>query len=232
MANYDSRDFEQMDFAGRFPRSDDVVGVDHWVRLIAGIRDHASRAGTPAGAAAVFREFDQFLRSVVALKTAHRTARVFVSHQRNDWREAERVAWHATEVGFEYWLDVHDPVLTFATGNPLPPLVKSVLIAAIIEMGLLNSSHVVSLQTTRSRHSRWVPYEFGRAKARLPFSGNAASWFEKGIVPDPDGDYLSLAFCAPTELDLQNWFAGQPGACHGAPNRIWPKPYVPAKLPN
>lgn len=156
MANYDSRDFEQMDFAGRFPRSDDVVGVDHWVRLIAGIRDHASRAGTPAGAAAVFREFDQFLRSVVALKVAPRTARVFVSHQRNDWREVERVAWHATEVGFEYWLDVHDP----------------------------------------------------------------------------DGNYLSLAFCAPTELDLQNWFAGQPGARHGAPNRIWPKPCVPAKLPN
>jgi hypothetical protein len=232
MANYDSRDFEQMDFAGRFPRWSDVVGVDDWVRLIAGIRDHASRAGTPDGAAAVFREFDQFLRSVVALTAAPRTARVFVSHQRDDWREAERVAWHATEVGFEYWLDVHDPMLALATGNPLPPLVKSVLIAGVIEMGLLNSSHVVSLQTTCSRHSRWVPYEFGRAKARLLFSGNAASWFEKGIVPDPDGDYLSLAFCATSEPDLEQWFTGQPGARRGSPNRLWPKPYVPGKLPD
>ena len=47
------------------------------------------------------------------------------------------MAWHATEWGFEYWLDVHDPKLAFANAYSLPMQIKAVLIAAIIEMGLL-----------------------------------------------------------------------------------------------
>jgi hypothetical protein len=232
MAIYDSRDFEEMDLAGRFPRRDDIAGVEQWVRLIAGIRDWVGRAETPEGFDAVLREFDLFLQTVTTVKLSLATARVFVSHQRDDWKEAERVAWHATEVGFEYWLDVHDPVLASANRSTLPTQTKAVLIAAIIEMGLLNSTHVVALQTANSRRSRWVPYEFGRAKQRLLVSWNAASWFEKGIAPDPNGDYLSLAFCAPTRTDLERWFIGQPGARRVAPNMLWPKPYVPKPLPN
>jgi hypothetical protein len=232
MAIYDSRDFEENDLAGRFPRRDDIVGVEQWVRLIAGIRDWVSRAETPEGADAVFQEFDRFLQAVAAVKAPLATSRVFVSHQRADSNEAERVAWHATEVGFEYWLDAHDPVLAFANRSTLPTQIKAVLIAAIIEMGLLNSTHVVALQTANSRRSRWVPYEFGRAKQRLLVSWNAASWFEKGIAPDPNGDYLSLAFCAPTRTDLERWFISQPGARPVAPNMLWPKPYVPKPLPN
>ena len=232
MAIYDSRDFEEMDLAGRFPRRDDIVGVDQWIRLIAGIRDWVSRAEMPEGFGAVLREFDLFLQTVATVKPSLATARVFVSHQRDDWKEAERVAWHATEVGFEYWLDVHDPVLAFANRSTLPTQIKAVLIAAIIEMGLLNSTHVVALQTANSRRSRWVPYEFGRAKQRLLVPWNAASWFEKGIAPDPNGDYLSLAFCAPTTTELERWFISQPGARRVAPNKLWPKPYVPKSLPN
>jgi len=233
MAIYDSRDFEEMDLAGRFPRRDDIVGVDQWIRLIAGLRDQVNRAETPEGADAVLREFDGFLQAVVGFKSSLATATVFVSHQRADAKEAERVAWHATEVGFDYWLDVHDPVLAFANRSTLPTQIKAVLIAAIIEMGLLNSTHIVALQTANSRHSRWVPYEFGRAKQRLLVSRNAASWFEKGIAPDPNGDYLSLAFCAPTEPDLEDWFISQPGARRVAPNMLWPKPHnIPKPLPN
>jgi hypothetical protein len=232
MSLYDSRDFEEMDLAGRFPRRDDIAGVEQWVRLIAGIGDQVSRAETPQGATVISREFDQFLQKISALKPPPTTARVFVSHQRADSKEAERVAWHATEVDFDFWLDVHDPLLMFANRPPLPTQIKSVLIAAIIEMGLLNSTHVVALQTANSRPSRWVPYEFGRAKQRLLTSWNAASWFEKGIAPDPHGDYLSLAFCAPTERYLEHWFISQPGARRVTPNTRWKKPYVPKLLPN
>jgi hypothetical protein len=204
MAIYDSRDFEELDLAGRFPHRDDIIGVEHWVGLIAQIRDQAGLAEMPEGADAIFREFDRFLQAVAAVKVPLAPARVFVSHQRVDSKKAERVAWHATEVGFDYWLDVHNPVLAFANRSTLPTPIKAVLIAAIIEMGLLNCSHVVALQTVDCRHSRWVPYEFGRAKQRVLVSRNAASWFEKGIAPDPNGDYLSLAVCAATECDLEN----------------------------
>ena len=232
MASYDSRDFEELDLAGRFPRREDIAGVDQWIRLIAGIRDHLPRAETIEASVAIAREFDRFLQTVFTLKPAVGTARVFVSHQRADLKEAERVAWQATEVDFDYWLDVHDPTLAFANRSTIPAPIRAVLIAAIIEMGLLNSTHVVALQTTNSRRSRWVPYEFGRAKQRLVASWNAASWFEKGIAPDPGGDYLSLAFCAPTEAALEYWFTGQPGARRGITNMRWKRPYTPKPLPN
>jgi hypothetical protein len=78
----------------------------------------------------------------------------------------------------------------------LSPLLKSALVAGLIEMALLNSTHIVSLQTKSANASRWVPYEFGRAKDRHPLATNAASWFENAVCPDTNGDYLSLAFCA------------------------------------
>jgi hypothetical protein len=47
-------------------------------------------------------------------------------------------------------------------GDPRLPI----LIAAIIAIGPLNSSHVVAIHTSSSAASKWIPYEFGRAKDR------------------------------------------------------------------
>jgi len=232
MAVYDWREFENVDLAGRFPRRGDIVGVEQWQRLIAAIRDLVDRAETPEGFDDLSREFDQFLVAVAALDGPNRVPRVFVSHQRDDWEKGERVAWHATEVGFEYWLDIHDPVLAFANRSIFPRPIKAVLIAGIIEMGLLNSTHVVAVQTPKSQRSHWVPYEFGRAKYRRLVSGRAASWFESPLGPDPDGDYLSLAFCALSEPSLNAWFGNQPGARRSGRNTLWPKPHPPKALPN
>lgn len=158
--------------------------------------------------------------------------RVFVSHQRSDSAKAERIAWMATEVGFEYWLDIHDPTLGLANTAILPPQVRAILIAAIIEMALLNCSHVVAVQTLQGQKSRWVPYEFGRAKQRVPVSSASASWFESGVSPDPNGDYLSLAFCADTEGELAAWLRAQPRARAAKPNTLWKRPLTPPGLPN
>jgi hypothetical protein len=189
-------------------------------------------ADTPTGAIEIAAEFDRFISSVAAAGVPQRRPpRVFVSHQRSDAVKAERIAWHATEVGFEYWLDIHNPALRFANVTTAPPPIKAVVIAAIIEIGLLNSSHVVAVQTSASQRSRWVPYEFGRAKQRLPVSGRAASWFESGTGPDPNGDYLSLAFCAATESQLEGWFVAQRGSAPSGQNILW-KGGVPPPLPN
>lgn len=231
MAIYDSRDFEDVDLSARFPRRDDIVGIDEWGALIAALRDLVPQAETPEGARAAARELDRFVQLVAGLRP-RTAARVFVSHQRDDWKEAERVAWRATEVGYEYWLDVHDPGLAFATRSTLPAPILAVLIAAIIEMGLLNSTHIVAVQTPASQRSHWVPYEFGRAKQRALVSSQSANWFETGTGPDPGGDYLSLAFCAPTEASLKAWYERQPQAAQVTRNTLWPKPYTPRPLPN
>jgi hypothetical protein len=113
----------------------------------------------------------------------------------------------------------------------LSPLLKSVLVAGIIEMALLNSTHVVSMQTKNAQTSRWVPYEFGRAKERRSLATNAASWFENGVAPTANGDYLWLAFCAPNSADLKIWLDKVGHTRPPRPNHRWKKP-IPGPLPN
>jgi hypothetical protein len=103
--------------------------------------------------------------------------RVFVSDRRVDVGIAERIAKLATYSGYGYWLDVHDPRLIYATGAAIPSPIKDVLIAAIIEMGLLNASHLIAAMTRNSAGYKWIPYEFGRAKQRSLHSIYSASGF-------------------------------------------------------
>src|SRR5262249_10633132 len=75
--------------------------------------------------------------------------RVFVAHRMVDVAYAERIAGLASQkAGLEYWLDVHDPVLRIA-GTTLPAghLVYAITIAAIIEMALVNCTHVIAAHT-------------------------------------------------------------------------------------
>ena len=59
---------------------------------------------------------------------------VFVSHQRSELAEAERMADLACRRGIDYWLDIHDPVLVLA--NPDGIAAGSEI--SIIEMGPLD----------------------------------------------------------------------------------------------
>src|SRR5205823_13123760 len=109
--------------------------------------------------------------------------------------------------------------------------VKAVLTAGIIEMALLNSTHVVSMQTTHAHRSRWVPYEFGRAKERHPLATNAASWFESPLTPAANGDYLWLGFCAFSSGALDGWLDAAGRMPPRQAKVSWRKP-LPAPLPN
>jgi hypothetical protein len=94
--------------------------------------------------------FNRFLQNVQALpgRTLSQP-RVFVSHRMVDVAYAERIAWLASQkAGLEYWLDVHDPVLRLA-GTTLSAghVVYAMTVAAIIEMALLNCTHVIAAHT-------------------------------------------------------------------------------------
>ena len=211
----------------RYDSAIGATGVPAWMAYVQRVRKLAEQPETNEWLAELASAGDALIDQLRSCPTVvHPT--VFVSHQRQDWRWAEWVAWAATQAHFDYWLDVHDPTLTAVSG--LAAAVKSVLVAGIIEMALINSTHIVSLQTTNAQKSRWVPYEFGRTKELRCLATNAATWFETGVAPDPNGDYLSLAFCATTSAELRKWLndAGSglppnPNPWNGAP---------PTGLPN
>ena len=148
---------------------------------------------------------------------------LFISHRSSDWREAERVACIAMQQSYDYWLDIHDPNLAVLNRHPgiFPATLRSVLIAATIEMGLINSTHVIALWTTRSKGSMWIPYEYGRAKDCPALKGcplwtpTAAMWIEDGIDPP---EYALLARTLRTESALKTWLKGQqrPNDCEQA----------------
>ena len=215
----------------RYRTAVDVAGADDWNQLVKDVRRLASQPGDDLEWHGRIRgRFEAFVHQLrVTRAPAHPT--VFVSHQRRDARWAEWAAWAATEAHFDYWLDIHDPALAFASAAALPPPIKSVLIAGIIEMALLNSTHIVSMQTHHAQTSRWIPYEFGRAKERRSLATNAASWFQRGLTPTGTSDYLWLGFCARTSRALSSWLNTAGTTPPPRPNRRWLRP-VPGPLPN
>ncbi len=96
------------------------------------------------------------------LKSKSNRPRVFVSYKKDDYKEAKDVVEEAERADFDYWLDVEDPILN-AIGNLSGPQ-HSIAIASVIEVALLNCSHVVAIITDQTRGSMWVPYEYSRIK--------------------------------------------------------------------
>jgi hypothetical protein len=154
--------------------------------------------------------------------------RVFASHRQADWPKAERVAYLATQAGFEYWLDIHDPSLAAANRAGLPSPAKEILIAAIIEIGLLNSTHVLALHTANSAGSKWIPCELGRAKQRRVFSSRACGWFDPSATAPVAGEYTFLAVRTHSDAEFQHWLRHQPG-CARSP-LPWSKSRIPKPL--
>jgi hypothetical protein len=204
------------DLETRFVDKEDVdqEGVAAWNRLLSELSD-------PAAALATFLEATQGLQRPAAQR------RVFISHRMGTAPWAERIAWLSSQhAGLEYWLDVHDPVLRLANtvlqpGDPR----YAVAIAAIIEMALLNCTHVIAMHTpppsgTSWRPSQWIPYELARAKGRSVYSTQAAGWFHPQVhPPESRGEYVLLADIRVSDAAVEQWLIN-----HGNPNAK--KPYL------
>jgi hypothetical protein len=166
------------------------------------------------------RTFDQFLDAIDREKfnrdrisiESKPTPCLFISHRSTDAAIAERVACIAQEHQYEYWLDIHDPSLGVLNryNGAFPATLRSVLIAATIEIGLLNCTNVIALWSSKASGSEWIPYEYGRAKKLYHFpqglwTPSAAMWVEDGVTP-PDYSFLARTFR--TERALRHWLGG------------------------
>lgn len=200
-----------------------TIGLDAWRTLI---RELGSAGPQEVPDTALDEFLDQ--ASQDARQERPPKCSVFVSHKQQDVAYAERIAYCATQNGLDYWLDVHDPTLILLQQSlqPSDPRLP-ILIAAIIEIGLLNSSHVVAVHTSNSAMSKWIPYEFGRAKARQIRSAQAAGWLEPALQLSACGEYVQLAVVSQGgEGSLTAWLQQQ--NCRG--QRPWLYP-IPVPLP-
>jgi hypothetical protein len=189
-------------------------GVD-WLRLLPDLRDR-DRFGTPLPC-----------------------PRVFVSHRNDpaDIEYAKRIAYLASQNGFYFWLDVFDPHLQALPSMTLTAAQRSILTAGIIEMGLLNSSHVLAVMTPQTRGTLWMPYEYGRVKEAPPISLQAGCWTDPTLPRADFPEYIHLGHITVSEPEIALWFqteaarwSGQFGKCSGGAPKIWPGP-IPPPLP-
>ena len=104
----------------RYDTAAGAAGVVEWRAFVARARELTRQPETLEWYVQIREHLATFVQQLRA-KPAPRQPTVFVSHQRNDARWAEWAAWAATEAHFDYWLDVHDPVLTKANANGRTP---------------------------------------------------------------------------------------------------------------
>lgn len=161
---------------------------------------------------------------------------VFVSHRMDDADRALRIANIAHDQGFDYWVDVLDPVLLAVTQGQIGGMTaeqEALLTASVIEMGLLNSTHVIVVLTEDTRGSMWVPYEYGRVKT-LPLTMQAGCWVAPKAVTTPQKpEYLVMGVITKNEPEIAGWFAGEVMAWGRPCPHKGPWPHAPTtKLPS
>ncbi len=198
----------------RLPDPPDFNGLD-WLRLLPILRDR-DRSGSPLPC-----------------------PRVFVSHRNDpvDIAYAKRIAYLANCNGFYFWLDVFDPYLQALPSMTLTPGQRSILTAGIIEMGLLNCSHVLAVMTPQTRGTLWMPYEYGRVKEAPPISFQAGCWTDPTLPSADFPEYMYLGQITANETEINSWFqselmrwSGNFGKCAGGAPQNWSGP-IPQPLP-
>jgi TIR domain len=211
MGSFDGRQAGE-DLAQRYANVEDndvnPTAVGAWEQFIGDLQ-----GGQPSDWRAAYSEF------VLRVTNLHRGAkmpRVFVSHRQPDGKIAEQIAWQASQAGKDYWLDLHDAHLQWANqAIPQNHPLYGLIIAAIIEMALLNCTHVIATHTKNSLGSKWIPYELARAKGRNVVSGQAAGWFDPAWFPhnrpyESQGEYVVLAKILHKRAEVDHWLdAGQ-----------------------
>ena len=188
---YQVQDFE-LERRSSFP--DDAVGVKIWNDLVEWLR--TVNEDIPA------EEIELHLnklRNFPKPSLESVCPRVFISHKQIDEAEALRIANLASNEGFYYWLDVLDPNLA-APNVATPPVRLAIATAMIIEMALLNCSHVLAVMTKHTKQSAWVPYEYGRVKDRSITSTQCSAWVKSTVGREFSGVFVFGRRGIPTKV--------------------------------
>jgi hypothetical protein len=136
--------------------------------------------------------------------------RLFISHRQPDWPYAIRIAQIAENEGFDYWVDVLDPALKYLARNIiLPAYLVPLLTACIIEMALINCTHVICCMTPQSRGSLWIPYEYGRITEIPGYWKKAAAWLHPQLPQADYPEYMLLGETYHTETAIGHWLQSE-----------------------
>lgn len=131
--------------------------------------------------------------------------RLFISHRQIDKNYALRIAQLSQKKKFAYWVDVLDPNLqslqAFNVSERLLPLIT----ACIIEMALINCTHVIACMTVETRGSLWLPYEYGRV-TELPINTKkATAWLHPNLMQKNFPEYMLLGESFKLESEIESW---------------------------
>lgn len=135
--------------------------------------------------------------------------RVFISHRRIDKGCALRMAQLALDAQFAFWLDVLDPDLTSLNGSAFPEKLIPLMTACIIEMALINCTHVLACMTNNSRGTLWIPYEYGRIRELPGLSVNTCAWLHPDLAMPDFPEYMMLGETAKNESRLSSWLLSE-----------------------
>lgn len=192
MCLYDYRDYENRPWVERFPT--EVVGGTHW---------ELQSEGTGWCGAELPSPKDRPGRAADARPV------LYVSHRKCDLQNALRLSWLADQAGFEVWLDVVNPNLqplqSHVGAGPLSLAQTSLAVASIIEMGMLNATHLLLVMTPNTVGSAWLPYQFGRAANCEAGELQAASWASQQVPKSTLPEYLALGTQLFSETEYRSW---------------------------
>lgn len=210
--DYDWLEFNEKDLKFRFPNN--VNGYEQWVRFV----ENLPLAETALQDTAV--RIKEFEFKPPPLSSIHpiNCPRVFISHKQEDKNYALRIAELAVQAKFYYWLDVVDPFLNIINSkkvviNSIPiilsPKQEALLIAAIVEMALINCTHVLAAITVKSRSSRWIPYEYGRVKNSPTIVSDATCWVSPKVDKSDIAEYMLLGIVKYTDHEVGLWLKNE-----------------------
>src|SRR5277367_1711016 len=103
----------------------------------------------------------------------------------------------------DFFRSLLNPELLNIPSMALPGQAEAVAMASVIEIGLLNCSHVIALITPNTKGTLWIPYEYGRVKEPPPLSLGAACWVHRDYN-DGLPEYLHLGPVLYAEAEIES----------------------------
>jgi hypothetical protein len=210
--DYDWFNFIEDDLKYRFPS--DVNGFEQWVQFV----ENLPFAEIALQDSAVRIKDYEFNTNRATIVRPINCPRVFISHKQEDRNFALRIAELAVQAKFYYWLDILDPFLKLISSKKvvinsklvqLSPLHEALLMAAVVEMALINCTHVLAAITIRSHPSRWIPYEYGRAKNSSTIVSDAACWVSPKVNKSDIAEYMLLGNVKFTDHEVGLWLKNE-----------------------